>query len=402
LLQSKLLAFAAYISSTSASTLRVSHGEDSQNLVSHILGSIQIPDMLHPGHFHCRSERPRSSFLSLPQPGSRVTVLPASAHKSSHSLPITLESFPRAIIAPAMYPFLLMSVPTGWNLGELLQDWREDTLHFLRNDAPKVLFIVIGAIALGRVWRLAIGRVAALHDKRLLSDVRARQIRTLASVISSIGELVIAFVATLMVLDRLGLNLGPLLASAGVAGLAIGFGAQTLVHDFINGFFILLENQYDIGDIIRIAGVKGTVEDMTLRRTVLRDDDGTVHIVPNSQVTIVSNTTRDWSQLTMRVVVAYSEDSDRIIQLLQQVGDELRHDPGFADDIVGDVQVPGIDRVGPGEAEYLMLVKTRPTKQFAVSRELRRRIKSCFEKNNVKTAGPNRVYVQEPSGTKAS
>jgi small conductance mechanosensitive channel len=301
-----------------------------------------------------------------------------------------------------MYPFLLMSLPAGWNWGQLLQDWREDTLHFLRNDAPKILFIVLAAIVLGRVWRLAIGRVAALQEKRVPSEVRARQIRTLASVINSIGELVIAFVATLMVLDRLGLNLGPLLASAGVAGLAIGFGAQTLVHDFINGFFILMDNQYDIGDNIRIAGVKGTVEDMTLRRTVLRDDDGTVHIVPNSQITIVSNTTRDLSQLTMRVVVAYTENSDRIIQLLQQVGDEIRNDPVFADDIVGDVQVPGIDRVGPGEAEYLMLMKTRPTKQFAVSLELRRRIKSYFEKNHVKTAGPDRVYVLDPSGTKSS
>jgi small conductance mechanosensitive channel len=193
-----------------------------------------------------------------------------------------------------------------------------------------------------------------------------------------------------------------MLASAGIAGLAIGFGAQTLVHDFINGFFILLENQYDIGDVVRIAGVKGTVESMSLRNTVLRDEDGTVHIVPNSSIQIVSNTTRDWSQQALRVIVAYGEPSDKIVNLLTQVGEELRHDPSFSDDIVSDIQVPGIDRVGNGEAEYLMLIKTRPNKQWIVGRELRRRIKECFEKNNVQTAGPGRVYVIDQGTGKPS
>jgi small conductance mechanosensitive channel len=183
--------------------------------------------------------------------------------------------------------------------------------------------------------------------------------------------------------------------------LAIGFGAQTLVHDFINGFFILLENQYDLGDNIRIAGVKGTVEDMTLRRTVLRDDDGTLHTVPNSAIQIVSNTTRDWSQIAMRIVVSYSEPSDRIMTLLKQVAEEIRHDPTVQEDIVADIDVPGIDRVGNGEAEYLMLVKTRPRAQFAVSRNLRRRIKESFEKNQVKTPGPGRVFVMDQGEAKS-
>lgn len=118
-----------------------------------------------------------------------------------------------------------------------------------------------------------------------------------------------------------------------------------------------------------------------------------MHIVPNSLATVVSNMTRDWSQLTMRVVVAYNENSDRIVNLLVQVGEELRHDPKFEHVIVSDIQVPGIDRVGNGEAEYLMLVKTLPNEQYAVSRELRSRIKECFEKNNIQTPGPGRMYV---------
>jgi len=297
---------------------------------------------------------------------------------------------------------LLSSIlPDENNLPGLLRDWGEDTRAFLRHDVPKIVLVTVVAFVLIRLVRLIIGKVTRLQTRKMPAGLRTQQVRTLASVITSVGVFVIILGAVLEVLPLLGLNLGPLLASAGVAGLAIGFGAQTLVHDFINGFYILLENQYDIGDNIRIAGVKGTVEEMTLRRTVLRDEDGTLHTVPNSQVTIVSNTTRDWSQLALRVVTAYSEPSDRIVTLLNQIGDEVRHDPAYADDIVSDIQVPGIDRVGNGEVEYLILVKTRPTKQYGVSRELRRRIKEAFERNNIQTPGPGRVFVVDP-GTKAS
>jgi small conductance mechanosensitive channel len=274
-----------------------------------------------------------------------------------------------------------------------LRDWGADARTFLRHSAPKVVLVFVGAFVVIRLLRLIIRKLTALQARRLPSRNGAQEVRTLASVLGNIGVSIIVFLAALEILPMLGLNVGPLLASAGVAGLAIGFGAQTLVHDFINGFFILLDKQYDIGDKIRVAGVKGTVEEMTLRHTALRDDDGTLHFVPNSQITIVSNTTRDWSQLTLRVVVAYSEPSARIIKLLEQIAGEIRQDPRFATDIVSDVQVPGIDRVGNGEAQYLMLVKTRPTKQDAVGRELQQRIKECFENNRVETAAPGRVYV---------
>lgn len=292
-------------------------------------------------------------------------------------------------------------LPEANSLPELLRGWRDDSMAFLRHDLPKIVLVIVVAFVLARVLRFVTNKVASLQSHKL-RRVSAKQVRTLASVITSIGVFIIVFVAALEVLPLFGFELGPLLASAGVAGLAIGFGAQTLVKDFINGFFILLENQYDIGDKIRIAGVQGVVEDMTLRRTVLRDDDGTVHTVPNSNITIVSNTTRDWSRLAMRIVVAYSEPSDKIMSLLQQIAQDIRQDPAFAADIVADVELPGIDRVGGGEAEYLMLVKTRPLKQFAVSRELRRRIKESFEKNNVKTALPGRVYVLDQGGAQAS
>lgn len=288
------------------------------------------------------------------------------------------------------------------NLSALLRDWREDTMTFLRHDAPKIVFVLILAYVLARIARTVANKTADLHVRKLPSGVRVQQVRTVAGAVASVIVFAIVFVAALEVLSLLGLNLGPMLASAGIAGLAIGFGAQTMVHDFINGFFILLENQYDIGDVVRVAGVKGTVEAMNLRLTTLRDDDGTVHFVPNSAIQIVSNATRDWSQLALRVVVAYNEPSDKVVKLLREVGEDVRQDPAFADDLVSDVDVPGLDRIGQGEAEYLMLVKTRPNKQFGVSRELRRRIKECFEKNGVQAAGPGRVYVMDTGTGKAS
>ena len=279
------------------------------------------------------------------------------------------------------------------NLPELLHEWRSDAMEFLHQDAPKIGLIILLAFLAIRLFKIILRKAVAFQSKRMSQSARAQQIHTLAGVINSIGVFAIVFPALLMVLGRLGLNLAPLLASAGIAGLAIGFGAQTLVKDVINGFFILLENQYDVGDVIRVAGVKGTVEAMSMRTTTLRDDDGTVHVVPNSDITIVSNTTRDWSQLTMRVVVAFEEPSEKILKLLREVSDELKNDPQYTNDIVANIDLPGIDRVGNGEAEYLVLVKTRPTKQYPVSRELRRRIKECFLKNNVRTASTSRVYV---------
>ena len=285
------------------------------------------------------------------------------------------------------------------NLSSVLERWRTDGLEFLRVDVPKLLVIVVLAFVLIRLMKIVINRLLAFS--RHESGARAQQLRTAAGVIGSVGTFVIVFLALMQILPVLGVNMGPLLASAGVAGLAIGFGAQTLVHDVINGFFILLENQYAVGDVVRVAGVKGTVEAMTMRNTTLRDDDGTLHIVPNSEIKIVSNLTRDWAQVALHVSVAYNEDSDKVVKLLNDVAQEVRNDPSFSDDIVAEPQVPGIERVASGEVDYLMLVKTRPGRQYAVTRELRRRIKECFQKNNIQAGNPARVYVLEGApGTK--
>ncbi|MGA2990791.1 MAG: mechanosensitive ion channel family protein [Candidatus Korobacteraceae bacterium] len=280
------------------------------------------------------------------------------------------------------------------SLFQVLNNWSEDGFDFLRHDVPRIIGIIFVSFVLIHFLRVLRKRLVNLSKREAIETaMRATQLRTMASVVYSVGLTLVFFVAGMQILEVLKINIAPLLASAGIAGLAVGFGAQTLVRDVINGFFILIESQFDIGDVIKVGPVQGTVEKLTLRRTVLRDADGTLHNVPNSQISIVSNMTRDWTQLAMHVSVSYNENSDRMIALLKEVAAEVQHDPAYADLIVGDPAVPGIEKVSAEEVDYLLLVKTKPGQQYEISRQLRRRIKECFEKNNVQPGGQHRFYV---------
>src|SRR5437879_4396114 len=278
----------------------------------------------------------------------------------------------------------------------ILTDWRGDIAAWARKDAPKLLVVLIIAAILLRLLEVVTRRLEDYSKNQpVTGGLRGQQLRTLSSIIASVGAVLIYFLAAMQVLPLFGVDMKPILASAGIVGLAIGFGAQTLVKDVINGFFILFENQYDIGDVVKLAGVSGTVESMTLRRTLLRDADGTVHNVPNSEINVVSNLTREWAQVSLRVATDYNENSDRVIKLLQEVADEVYNDPEYHESIVAEPEVPGIERVTGNEVEYLMLVKVKPGQQYRVSRHLRRRIKECFEQNKIKTGGPAKIYVAE-------
>jgi small conductance mechanosensitive channel len=286
----------------------------------------------------------------------------------------------------------MMLQPEAQSLAEVAQRWRSDALEFLHVKAPKIIVTLLLAGILIWLLRWVTRRLRQFSDSKSLSPgLRHQQLRTLSSFIRSFGMFVIVFLTLLEILPILGINMGPLLASAGIAGLAIGFGAQALVHDVINGFFILMENQYDIGDVVKVAGVQGSVERMTLRSTIIRDDQGGLSTIPNSKIDIVTNLTRDWAQVALHVSVAYSEPSDKVIDVLKQVGLDLRNDPEFGAMLAADPQVPGIEKVSGIEVDYLMLLKTRPGQQYAITREARRRIKECFQKNDIKPAGPSFV-----------
>jgi small conductance mechanosensitive channel len=276
-------------------------------------------------------------------------------------------------------------------------DWREDIVGWSRHNVPKLIAILVVAIIMLQLLRFVMKRLNA-HSKTVThagAMFRGQQLRTLASVIGSVGGALIYFIALVEALPLFGIDVKPILASAGIVGLAIGFGAQTLVKDVINGFFILLENQFDIGDVIKAAGVQGTVEVMTLRKTVLRDANGTLHIIPNSEIHVVSNMTRDWAQVQLHVTVDYGEPSEKVINLLREVAVQVYTEPGIHELMVAEPEVPGIERVAGSEVDYLMLAKVLPGQQYKVSREIRRRIKDCFEKNNVKTPGPARIVLEQ-------
>jgi len=280
--------------------------------------------------------------------------------------------------------------------------WHNYLVAWTRDRAPKLIVILVLAFIFVRLLGLLTRKLVALSERTSHGPLHPHQVRTVTGVIRSVGVFLIVFFTGMSILkDSFNINIEPLLASAGIAGLAIGFGAQTLVKDVINGFFILVEDQFQVGDTIRAAGVSGTVEEITMRRTTLRDADGTLHMVPNGAIQIVSNTTRDWSQVTLHVAADYSENSDRVVGLLQEIATEFYNNPAFKDDVVAEPQVPGIERVRGNEVDYLMLVKVRPGKQYNVARELRRRIKECFEKNKIKAGAPAQVYIgQLPGGDK--
>ena len=219
--------------------------------------------------------------------------------------------------------------------------------------------------------------------------------RTLLSLLRSIGLVVIAVITVFMVLSAVGVNLGPLLAGAGVVGLAISFGAQSLVKDVISGLFILFENQFGVGDVVRIEGVSGMVERMTLRVVVLRDVEGVVHIVPNGEIKKVSNLTRSWARVVLDVGVAYRENPDRVMGVLQEVGEELWQDPEWRPLLLDRVEVPGIQSFGDFAVNIRVWAKTLPLKQWDVARELRRRIKLRFALEGIDIPSPGLVPMGE-------
>ncbi|HEV2991816.1 MAG TPA: mechanosensitive ion channel family protein [Candidatus Angelobacter sp.] len=281
--------------------------------------------------------------------------------------------------------------PEKW--ANLFKDWHDDLIWWARHGVPRLVVIFLLAFFLIRILGTITRKIVELSKKRSTPALRSQQVRTLAGVIHSVGVFVIVFIALLQALPIFGVHIEPLLASAGIAGLAVGFGAQALVKDVINGFFILVENQFEIGDSIKAGGVQGTVEEVTMRRTVLRDADGTLHTIPNGSIQIVSNMTRDWSQVTLHVAVDYTENSDKVIQVLRNLAQSFFEDPAFHDDAVAEPEVPGIERVVGQEVDYLMMVKVRPGKQYAVARELRRKIKAAFEENHIKAGNPTQVYI---------
>ena len=268
-----------------------------------------------------------------------------------------------------------------------------DVQEFLRVGLPKLIFIGIYVGVLILIVNFLTGRVIKVAEKReSLGSASSSQVRTLATVTRATGIVIVLLIGVMQVMENvLNFNLGPLLASAGVAGVAVGLAAQTLVKDVLNGVLILIEDQYNVGDVVTLAGMTGTVESMTLRKTTVRGFDGTLYIIPNSQVTNVANQTRGYSVSTMNVSVDFSADPDKVIPLLKKIALEVRNEPDYKDLFLSDPVVFGVDAIKGTEVIYPVQFKTLARRQYDALREMQRRIRLALEENHMLPGSPYRV-----------
>ncbi len=225
-----------------------------------------------------------------------------------------------------------------------------------------------------------------------------RRMSTIGRLFVRIAGSVITVIAVLMALDLFGIDIGPAVAGLGVAGIAVGFGAQTLVRDWLAGIFIVLENQYTQGDVVQIAGVDGVVEDFSLRRTTLRNLDGTVHTVPNGQIIVASNMTRLWARVNLDIRVAYDTDIDRASEIIDRVGTDLLADDEWSDRLLESPKVVRIEALGDSAVTLKVLGQVRAAEQWAVSGELRKRILAAFGRAGIEIPYPHQVLVSAGGG----
>jgi small conductance mechanosensitive channel len=295
-----------------------------------------------------------------------------------------------------MYPFLLIG-RSGWFaegrfLGRLLDEWINDGQEFVRTKLPHLLVIAAIAFFLNYIIKIITRRMVHVAERHAAAGARLSQVRTLADVLRTTGLAVIGAIVSLQFLDALGVNLAPLLASAGVAGVAIGLAAQNIVKDVLNGVLILIEDQFDVGDTVRLAGLTGVVEGMTLRKTLVRDGDGTLYVIPNSQITTVANQSIGYSVATVNVSVDFSANPDKVLELLKGIAMEVRNSEEFRKVFVADPQVLGVDAVKGSELVFPVVFKTLAMQQYGPVREFRRRVRLALEQNNLLPGDPNRVF----------
>ena len=270
------------------------------------------------------------------------------------------------------------------DFNELLQKL---TQWFLTSGLRVLLIIVLTFIAL---------RVAKFVSTRLLTfslktdDVEfKKRVDTLSSIIQNILFIAITFVAAIIVLGELGVEIGPVLAAAGIVGLAVGFGAQNLVQDVISGFFILLEDQIRVGDVVQIGDKGGVVEKVTLRTVILRDLSGNVHFIRNGQIQVVTNMTKEYGRYVFDIGVAYKEDVDHVIEVIKRVDEEMRNHPDFKDDILEPIEILGLDQFADSAVIVKARIKTKPIKQWGVGREFNRLLKKRFDEEGIEIPFPH-------------
>jgi small-conductance mechanosensitive channel len=281
------------------------------------------------------------------------------------------------------------------------KQWDAFLAFVKENVLPIVLIVIVALIAVRLANMFVHGIVKALLDREAfegtaqeLSAVELKKrMDTLESLLGNALRFFIVVIAGLMVMGRLGLDIGPAVAGLGVVGIAVGFGAQNMVRDYLNGAYILVENQFAKGDVVRIAGVAGSVEDFTLRRTTLRDLDGVVHTVPNGEIKVASNLTRVWSRINQDVTVAYGTDVDKAMAVVEEVGRQMASEPAWKRRILEAPRVERVQALGEFGITLKILGTVRAPDQWAAAGELRKRLLAAFAANGIEIPRPQRVVI---------
>ncbi|MFA5383234.1 MAG: mechanosensitive ion channel family protein [Eubacteriales bacterium] len=256
----------------------------------------------------------------------------------------------------------------------------------------RILLVIAAAFIAERLINTALKRLENVLTSQEYVQENKKRVHTLLGILRKIIRVSAFVVAVIIILNEMGIDIRPIITAAGIGGLALGFGAQSLVKDVISGFFMLLENQIRIGDVVSLNGTSGEVISINLRTTVLRDLSGVIHIFPNGSITSVSNMTKDWSRYVIDLNVAYGEDIDRITGALKKVGEELYNDPEYKPLILAPLEVLGVDSFSPTGVVIKLMVTTLPLQQWKVGRELRKRIKNTFDESGIEMQYPQASF----------
>lgn len=276
-----------------------------------------------------------------------------------------------------------------------LTPWMFQTITSGMQAGLRIALIVVAGYVAIRFIKLGVARlesiiVRAREATEAVPGATRNRVITLTSVLRTIALALVWAVVAIITLAQIGLDVTPILAGAGILGLAVGFGGQNLVRDVISGFFIVLEDQVRVGDVAIINGTGGLVEFITFRTIVLRDLSGVVHVFPNGTINTLSNMTKSWSAYVIDVGVAYKEDTDLVVEVMRKVAEELRQDPGFAVKMIEPIEIFGVDHFGESEVVIKARLKTRPMEQWTVGREYRRRLKKAFDARGIEIPFPQR------------
>lgn len=275
------------------------------------------------------------------------------------------------------------------------QNILQNLMPWFLSHGLKIILILVGAWLINRFARMFISKLAKkfVGQTYKIRDGQAQEKRakTLESVLGSALSVLIWLMTGLMIISEFGVNIGPLLAIAGVAGIAFGFGGQYLIRDLISGLFIILEDQYRVGDVACVADTCGLVEDINLRRTILRDLDGVVHYIPNGEITKASNLSKQFSRVNLNIGVSYSSDLEKVIRVVNKVGQEIAKDPKWAKDILKPPRFLRVDDFADSAITIKILGDTKPLRQWDVTGELRKRLKIAFDKAGIEIPFPQRV-----------